>query len=124
MRILVCGGRDYDDMPEFTHQMGHLAREHGLENLVIIHGGASGADRMASNWAFTFGLTEEAYLADWKTHGRAAGPIRNRQMLVEGKPDLVLAFPGGKGTANMITQAEKAGVEVIRVESVATKGTP
>jgi UDP-N-acetylmuramoylalanine-D-glutamate ligase len=57
----------------------------------------------------------ETYEADWDTHGKAAGPIRNKRMLDEGKPDLVVAFPGGRGTANMISQARKAGVEVIEV---------
>jgi len=50
--------------------------------------------------------------ADWSRHGKSAGPIRNRQMLIEGRPDIVVAFPGGKGTANMIKQAVEAGVKV------------
>ena len=53
-----------------------------------------------------------AYPANWKKHGRAAGPIRNKQMLEEAKPDLVIAFPGGAGTANMVKQAREAGVKV------------
>ena len=57
------------------------------------------------------------YPADWDTHGRGAGPIRNKQMLEEGKPDLVIAFPGGKGTANMIGQAKEAGIPVREIEA-------
>jgi hypothetical protein len=54
----------------------------------------------------------DVYVAQWKKHGRAAGPIRNQRMLDKGKPDLVVAFPGGRGTADMIRRAERAGVPV------------
>jgi UDP-N-acetylmuramoylalanine-D-glutamate ligase len=53
--------------------------------------------------------------ADCETHGRSADPIRNRRTLDEGKPDLVVAFPGGRGTAHMVSQARAAGVRVIEV---------
>ena len=52
------------------------------------------------------GVVVEEFKADWDKFGRAAGPIRNAQMLREGKPDLVVAFPGGRGTANMVAQAK------------------
>ncbi len=55
-----------------------------------------------------------ARMADWTTHGRAAGPIRNARMLAEYHPDLVIAFPGGRGTLDMVSKAERAGVAVIR----------
>lgn len=54
------------------------------------------------------------YPADWEKHGRAAGPIRNEKMLIVGTPDMVLAFPGGRGTADMIRKAEAAGLPVRR----------
>lgn len=73
---------------------------------------------MAGAWAENNKVPQLCYLADWKTHGLNAGPIRNKQMLDEGKPDLVLAFPGGRGTANMVTQARKAGVRVVDVGGV------
>lgn len=63
------------------------------------------------------GVKHLPFEADWHTHGRAAGPIRNRRMIEEGKPDLVVAFPGGRGTANMVNQARAAGIEVREVES-------
>jgi predicted Rossmann-fold nucleotide-binding protein len=53
--------------------------------------------------------------ANWPKHGKGAGFIRNQQMLNEGKPDLMIAFPGGKGTADMIEKAIKAGIKVIEV---------
>jgi hypothetical protein len=60
----------------------------------------------------------DVYVAQWKKHGRAAGPIRNQRMLDEGKPDLVVAFPGGRGTADMIRRAERAGVPVQQVQQL------
>ena len=71
----------------------------------IIHGGAPGADMLAAEVAQELGIPARAYPADWRKHGRAAGPIRNQLMLDDGKPDIVVAFPGGKGTADMIRRA-------------------
>lgn len=113
MRVLVCGGRDFDDLDMFNEVMDKLYVELGyLDDLTIIHGAARGADTFAGNWAKSGGFYIEEYPADWEKHGKAAGYIRNAQMLEEGKPDLVIAFPGGKGTAMMIDLARKAGVEV------------
>lgn len=70
---------------------------------------------MALDWASDRHLITETYLADWNTHGNSAGPIRNKQMLDEGKPDLILAFPGGKGTADMIRQVSAARLPVLTV---------
>jgi hypothetical protein len=78
----------------------------------IIHGGARGADSMAGEFANETGIEEIVFPADWKMYGRRAGPIRNQQMLDEGKPDLVVAFPGGRGTADMVGRARTAGIEV------------
>lgn len=80
----------------------------------IIHGGASGADTMAHRWAGMIAKPVDVYPASWCKHGRAAGPIRNQQMIDDGKPDLVIAFPGGKGTADMVRKAEAAGIPVQR----------
>jgi hypothetical protein len=52
------------------------------------------------------------YPADWARHGNAAGLVRNQQMLDDGKPDLAVAFPGGKGTADMVRRARKAGIPI------------
>lgn len=83
-------------------------------DLVLIAGGASGADTLVKTLARTFRVTLEEYPADWKTYGRAAGPMRNQRMLDEGKPDAVLAMPGGRGTADMVRRAEKAGIRTIK----------
>ena len=113
LRVLVCGGRDYADRATFDRWMAPLR----TRAVSIITGCASGADTLALGWAQTWGIHLDFYPADWKKHGKAAGPIRNRQMLEMGRPDLVIAFPGGRGTADMIRQAEAAGVEVRKVTS-------
>jgi hypothetical protein len=73
---------------------------------------------MAGEFAKWKGIAVKEYPADWQKHGKAAGPIRNRQMLEDGKPDLVIAFSGGRGTANMISQARAAGVKVLIPETI------
>jgi hypothetical protein len=80
---------------------------------VVIAGGARGADTIAAEWAEHRGIPAEVYMADWERLGRKAGPIRNQRMLDDGGPNLVVAFPGGTGTAGMTGIAHKAGVEVI-----------
>jgi hypothetical protein len=116
MRVLVCGGREYQDYLRFARAMCALRDELGPFEAVI-HGGAQGADWCAHLWANspTGEISEIVFKADWATHGCKAGPIRNQQMLDEGKPDLVVAFPGGRGTDDMVRRAEKAGVPVKRI---------
>jgi hypothetical protein len=114
MRLLVCGGREFNDFAAVSDELTWLSGSHSID--VVIHGGARGADTLAGEWAKLNRIPIQVYRADWGKHGKAAGPLRNKQMLVEGKPDMVLAFPGGRGTANMIAQAREAGVTVEEVE--------
>lgn len=113
MRVLACGGREYTDHEALAAVLSDLRRTRGIT--VLIAGGARGADTMAEEWAKAQGLPCEVYQADWDNLGRKAGPIRNQRMLDEGKPDLVVAFPGGRGTADMVRRAREAGVETIEV---------
>jgi hypothetical protein len=78
---------------------------------MIIHGGAEGADALASAWAFQRCIPCLSVPANWGEHGKAAGPIRNRKML-EYVVDGVVAFPGGAGTADLVAQATAADVKV------------
>lgn len=112
-KVLVCGGRDYDD--ENSLKMVLDAAHSANQIVMLIHGAARGADTLAEQWAEANGVTSNAYPADWKRDGKAAGPIRNQRMLDECKPHLVIAFPGGKGTADMISRSEAAGVPVVKV---------
>ncbi len=111
--VLVCGGRDYDDRENVFSALDALHAEHHFTR--VIHGGAMGTDFLAHEWASRNRIVVRTFMADWDRHGRGAGPIRNRQMLVEGRPDLMVAFPGGKGTENMCSQATKAAVPVVRI---------
>lgn len=113
MRVLVCGGRDYEDREAFFWHMTHSFD--GWRDCEIISGMAKGADSLAVDFARTYGLKLHKFPADWATHGKAAGPIRNQRMIDEGNPDLVVAFPGGRGTQDMTSRAKKAGVEVIDI---------
>ena len=114
MRVLVCGGRNYSDKGAVFAALDDLRQLHG--RLTIIQGGAAGADHLARKWCErqnSVHMINEP--ADWKAHGRAAGPIRNQRMLDDHKPHLVLAFPGGRGTADMVRRAEAAGVLVMTI---------
>ena len=133
--ILVCGGRNYGEIPRerkvtpeerlrakveryFVYaQLDELAgcnddKPLG-EYLKIVTGGARGADRIAIDWAVVNWKDFEEYKADWNSNPRSAGILRNIHMLETAKPDLVVAFPGRNGTAHMVKIAKEAGVEVI-----------
>jgi predicted Rossmann-fold nucleotide-binding protein len=122
MRVLVCGGRTYYDRVKVFSVLNDLLKQHG--SLTVIEGGTNGADALAREWCMRARRSKElrGYLelievpADWKAHGKAAGPMRNEAMIEHHKPDLVVAFPGGKGTADCVARARKAGIEVMEVE--------
>lgn len=110
MRVLVCGGRDFNDLEMLTATLDEIHKATPIE--VIIHGDAKGADKLAGVWARDNSVPIEKYPADWSKYGKSAGFRRNTQMLTEGKPDLVVAMPGGVGTAMMVDIARKASVKV------------
>lgn len=112
-RVIVCGGRDYRNRHHVFEVLDSLRAERGLH--VVIHGAATGADQEAEVWATVRGLSRHRFPAQWEKHGKAAGPIRNQQMIDKGRPDFVVAFPGGAGTADMVMRARTAGIEVIEV---------
>ncbi len=114
-RVLVCGGRNYGDHRTLFAVLDevHAARPISL----IIHGACiqrgliSGADRWAEAWARACEIPYLGVPARWNAEGNRAGPLRNFRMLNEHKPDLVIGFPGGKGTAGMLELARKAGID-------------
>jgi len=111
MRVLICGSRDFHDIQAIQIVVDNLDT-----NDIIVHGCARGADTIAGWLAKRRGLTILEFPAQWNKYGKAAGPIRNKQMLDEGKPDKVFAFYTDKkksrGTANMVKQAKAAGIPV------------
>ena len=123
MRILVCGGREYGKV-RYEHESVLRAilsllpsptddPDTWLPDCTIIAGGATGVDSAARDFAVVNWTGYEEYRADWSKYGRAAGPIRNAEMLAEGRPDVVIAFPGGRDTADMVSKARAAGVRVL-----------
>ena len=113
IRVLVCGGRDYADRDTLFRTLHEIAQRHN--GVRVIQGGAPGADMLAREWCRLHGYSYEHFPADWKKHGKAAGPIRNAQMLAEGRPDVVVAFKGGRGTRDCVRQARAGGLPVVTV---------
>lgn len=109
MRILVCGGREFSNY-SFLES---VLKQYISPDLFIISGGARGADSMAEYFAKQYDIPISVYKADWSKHGKRAGHIRNQQMLDDGKPDCVIAMPGGTGTKDMIQRSKLSGVKTI-----------
>lgn len=140
MKLLICGGRDYGRKWNYEEQRwridrGTVRRAFRLlqricqtvqsSRITIVHGKAAGADSIAEGFVrycrrnklfISQELTEIAYPADWKTHGKKAGPIRNQQMLTTEQPDVIIVFPGGKGTEHMKTIGRLAGIPIYEVK--------
>lgn len=115
MIVLVCGGRAYDD-DHFV--FSRLDRLHKVKPItLIVHGDANGADKLSGRWAEARGIRVAAHAADWDAHGiYEAGKIRNQHMLDTEHPDMVVAFPGGGGTADMVRRSIAAGLYVWKPE--------
>lgn len=114
MRVLVCGDRHYTDEARVHEALSALDRIDGID--VIIEGCASGADSFGASWARQAGKPLRHFPPEWSKYGRAAGPKRNHDMLVEGRPDLILAFHDNlaesRGTADMVRQARRVHLPV------------
>jgi len=111
MRLLVAGGREYGDRDFLFLSLDRVHAKCGVT--CIIHGGARGADTMAGQWAYARGVLAQVFPItpeEWKRLGHMAGPMRNDRMLREGKPDGVVVFSGGGGTADMARRTMLAGV--------------
>lgn len=102
MRVLCCGDREWTDFDKIYQCLSLF-----LPGTVVIHGDCTGADRLSGKAAFLLGFGVEPYPANWKEHGKLAGPIRNREMFAKSHPDFYLAFhsnlPASKGTKDMVT---------------------
>jgi hypothetical protein len=110
MRLLVCGGRDFSDAALLERTLDAIHSETPVT--VLVHGAARGADTLAAQWAKSRGVEALAFPADWERDGKAAGHLRNARMLEEGRPDAILVFPGGRGTADMVARSRRAGLPV------------
>jgi hypothetical protein len=117
MRLLVCGSRSWKDDLAIADAISQLDNTSGIQ--LLIQGGARGADRMARSFANSAGIPVKEFPANWNRYGKAAGFIRNQQMLDEGRPHLVLAFlrNDSPGTLDMIRRAAKADIPVAVVRA-------
>lgn len=111
MRVIVCGGRNFQNKLWINSHLDNI------KITELAHGGANGVDSIAGEWAKENGIPVTVFTADWDSLGRAAGPIRNRRMLEEFRPDIVIAFMygSGNGTKNMAIQAKELGVGVLTI---------
>ena len=116
MIVLVTGGRDYKNQRELFGVLDKLHSERRFS--FVVHGDARGADQMAHRWAKKRGVQPVAMEALWDVEGDRSGSLRNARMLAFAKPDLCVAFSGGRGTANMMRIAREAGVELIDAEDL------
>lgn len=110
--ILVCGGRDFNDYQRVRRVLNTIC--YGESHIELVHGAQRGADLLAERWAKEMEIEYRGYPAKWKIFGKLAGPSRNVKMLQHNNIDLVVAFPGGDGTKDMIDLANKKGIKVIR----------
>lgn len=121
--VLICGSREFTDRDIFDRAMQQWLDKFGMPR-EIVEGCARGADSLAEDWAYTHGAADSVsvanvilqhFPANWNRHGRAAGAIRNQQMLDYG-PDAVIAFTrdlrSSRGTRDMVTRARRAGLRV------------
>lgn len=115
MRILVTGSRNWTDRPAMERAIWEHTEEEAPSGVLIVQGGARGADRMAADIARDWGFRHATVPALWASEGRAAGPLRNQQMIDTYEPELCLAFPEGdsKGTWDCMDRCEKAGIRVV-----------
>lgn len=130
MRIAVCGGREFSDRNRAFQALDDIHAARPITEL--IHGDCRGADRIAGEWAARRQIPISVFRADWanidlpgakirmrcgKPYDATAGFRRNLRMLVEGAPELVVAFPGGTGTAHMTAQALRREIAVLSVDA-------
>lgn len=109
MKILVCGDRNWDQVTIIRNVLGNY------KDVELIHGGCRGADHIAGLIGKELGWKVTKYPAEWTIYGKAAGPMRNQQM-IDAQPDLVIAFHPNlgvsKGTKDTVRRARKSGIEV------------
>lgn len=109
MRVLVCGGKGFNDRALVQSVLGAFEQEHGPIT-TLIHGGSTSVDFLTKEWATLREIPVEEYPPIPSRLGRSSGPIRNKSLLEKAKPNALVVFPGGKGTRDMMLKAFEAGV--------------
>jgi hypothetical protein len=119
IRLLVCGGRRFDNVAKLWGVLDGIAKRHGIECVIegaqehtLPDGTIVGADYWAHQWALARGHETLRFPAAWEIYGKRAGPIRNEQMLAQGEPTHAVSTHGGTGTAHMVSLLKDAGIPV------------
>jgi hypothetical protein len=110
MKVVVTGGRDNTDIRAIWATLDEIHALHPIT--MLVWGGARGADTIASRWADARKVNHMLVSAKWNEHGRAAGFIRNREMLELSGVDMLIAFHGGRGTAHTVKTAREMGIHI------------
>ena len=121
VRVIIAGSRSFNDWELLSNSVHDILLNYDTDELEIVSGGCSGADKMGEEYAEEWGIKCTVFQADWDKYGVAAGPIRNNQMgeyASKSNHGMLIAFPLGisKGTKNMIDLAKRYGLEVHVVE--------
>jgi hypothetical protein len=115
-RIIIAGGRDFDDWELLRTKVSYYLLTLEPKDVEIVSGCCEGADQLGEEYSILYGYPLKEFEEDWKKYGKAAGPIRNKQM-AEYATHLI-AFWDWKsdGTRDMIKQAKEHGllVRVVR----------
>lgn len=116
MKVLVCGGRDYNDYDVLKCVMEKVMDCYSAEVKVVISGLAKGGDKLGEKWAEENNIEVEGYRAEWNKYGKRAGWLRNVRMADEGRPNVIVALPGGRGTKMMIDIGVDRKIDTIVVD--------
>lgn len=119
MKVLICGGRDLNEKLVCTWLENNFLTLFP-DCTMIVHGGAKGADNGAHKFCVKENFPETVYAVskeEWNKYGRAAGVLRNQKMLDQENPDIILAFPGGRGTKDMIIRGKKNKLIVYEIKT-------
>jgi hypothetical protein len=122
MILAATGGRNFEDRSAVDRALDVIHDRTPIR--LLVHGACpTGVDEFARAWAVRRGVehTGQTYRANWRKHGKAAGPIRNRAMLATEHPDVLLAFQGGSGTADCVRAALALGIRVISMPDEAER---
>jgi hypothetical protein len=121
VRIIVTGSRSHCDVQLVERELDKLHRRASIN--VIIHGCCGAQAGAIEHWARLNGLSVVRYSPNWERFGHRGESLRNSFMLEDSRPDLVVAFPGGHGTADLVLRARTVGIAVIEIRSVHEKGS-
>ena len=113
MRLLVCGGRHFEDAEMVHHELTALHWRKPIS--VVVHGSIAGVGIIAEEWARRHGIAVVRYPPNWEFYGKKAEGLRSDFMLTDSRPDFVVAFPGGRHTADLVQRAINVGLAVLAI---------